>query len=181
MATRRLFIAVYPPADIAGTLLDRAAALGLPGARPVQHGHVHLTVLFIGDTDDRDLPRVQESLERSVAGLSPFPLVLTGLRSFPHDGPPRLVAASGDASPTLLEVHARLVTRLARPGRRVREAFIPHLTLARYGPSGGPTIHQPWPAPHPAFDVPALALVESTLRPDRAHHRPLATVPFPGR
>ncbi|GJQ29302.1 MAG: RNA 2',3'-cyclic phosphodiesterase [Phycisphaerae bacterium] len=182
MSTRRLFIALYPPPEVAERLLARAVARNVPGARWVQPDHVHLTVHFLGETDDRDLPRVSESVERAVAGLEPFTLSITGLISLPAHGSPRLIAARCDDNSTLTETHQRLVARLARPRRRSGGRYLPHLTLARFGPAGGPRHAAVWDeAMWIAFRVDHLTLVESTLRPDRAEHRPLARFPYLGR
>jgi 2'-5' RNA ligase len=171
----RLFVSIDPPAEIADELARRAALAGWAGARLTPADHIHLTAHFIGEVGVRELPRTLESVDRAAAGLGPFTLTLTGLATFPGEGPPRLVAAVADRPPQLLELHRRLVHRLAR---RPREAdrFEPHLTLARFTrpPEGSLTLPA-FPGPL-AFRVDHAAVKESVLRPGGAEHRPLRLV-----
>jgi len=130
----RLFVAIYPPADSARSLLTLLDTLTLPNYRATPVDQLHLTAHFIGDTPQRDLRDTLESVERSCAGLDAFALTPHELITIPlppDRSPPRLVAATTDAPPTLLELHRRLVTRLSRVRER-RGHFHPHFTLCRF-------------------------------------------------
>ncbi|MGD9690938.1 MAG: RNA 2',3'-cyclic phosphodiesterase [Phycisphaerales bacterium] len=136
----RLFVAVYPPLASAEALLELAAGVCAPVHRAVAPRDVHLTLLFIGDTPQRETRSLIESVERAAAGISPFRLTPRELATLPCDRPPRLLAAMTDSPSPLLELQRRLARRLARSGAR-RESFNPHLTLvrfARHAPSPGP-------------------------------------------
>lgn len=172
MGVKRLFVAIYPSPQAAAWLAERAAALRVR-ARAVPPDQIHMTALFLGDTDDRQLPEVIESIRRSAAGIDPFSLTVLRLITLPQRGPARLIAAETDAPPGLVEIVRRLVTRLARPNQKESSRpYLPHLTLARFGGSGGPRLEVEVPqADRPTFGVSHLALMESHLRPDRAEHR----------
>lgn len=130
----RLFVAAYPPVERSGALIRAAGASGVlgPGDRPVRAEQVHLTLVFLGSVRGREVRNVGESIARSVSGVEPFTLRPGRLMLLPERGHPRVLAVATDAPAGLLEVQRRLATRLARPkGERSREAFLPHLTLAR--------------------------------------------------
>jgi 2'-5' RNA ligase len=175
----RLFVALYPPEDTRRHMLRALAKLQPPPDarhRAVPLEQVHMTLQFIGDTPERDLPEVLESVQRSVAGLSRFTLTPFRLITFPDRGTPRLIALETDAPPALLEAQRRLAQRLARSPRiRAGDRFRPHLTLGRFTASAHP---RPVDAPVPleSFPVEQIYLVRSILKPNGAEHRPIEGV-----
>jgi 2'-5' RNA ligase len=176
-ATLRLFVAIYPAPEVTLALLRALSALPLGAARILPADQVHLTLQFIGDTPASDLEEVSESLRRSAAGVAPFTLTATRLLTLPERGPARLVAAEADRPAGLLEVHRRLVSRLARRVKPERRDYLPHITLARFRhPVPGARLEQPLPpAGGPwSFPVTRLALMKSDLRPEGAVHREIA-------
>ncbi|MBL9031065.1 MAG: RNA 2',3'-cyclic phosphodiesterase [Phycisphaerae bacterium] len=173
----RLFVAIYPPLETRRAMVRAIKDLDPPPdprhrVTPVEQ--VHMTAHFIGDTDPRQLDEVIESVRRSTSGLSPFSLRPTRLRTLPERGRPRLIALETDAPPRLMEVHRRLVHRLARPGRG-RDHFLPHVTLCRFNPSANPTAGE-WPVSIPGWEVGEIVLVRSVLRREGADHATVETV-----
>lgn len=73
----RLFIAIYPPKEIARELLEWLGAFDLPPHRLTPIDQVHLTLQFIGDVTPGRLKETIESVERSAAGLDAFEMQLT--------------------------------------------------------------------------------------------------------
>jgi 2'-5' RNA ligase len=174
----RLFVAAYPPLEVARALLDQLAAMSLRDIRLSPPEQVHLTLQFIGETDTRELSEVRESVERAVAGLAPATVEVTGLISLPERGRARLVAAELEAHPTLLELHRRLAQRLARSAReRSADRFLPHMTLGRFPAGSSSRAEAPVPRPL-RFEVGEAVLVQSILRPEGAEHRSVATFPL---
>lgn len=186
----RLFVALYPPPESIAHWFDRLAALDHPtldSLAPTPPAQVHLTLQFIGPASERELPDIQESIERSASGIGAFDLTPTAIATFPpqarNASQVRLIAVICNAPPPLLELHRRLAKRLARNTReRPGDRFTPHLTLARCKPPHPP---QPQRPPHPQpepFSVPLelrpihvseLRLMNSILRPEGAEHRTL--------
>jgi 2'-5' RNA ligase len=175
-ANLRLFVAIYPPPALAAAMLEALAGLQLPPHRPTLAEQVHLTLQFIGDTPSRELEQTLESVRRAAGGLSAFALAPARLIHLPQRGPARLVAAQTDAPATLLELHRRLVARLARPGSvrgRKDERFRPHLTLCRFrSPTRGVALDQALTLP--PFPVARIALMRSTLSAEHATHHEVA-------
>lgn len=173
MSVLRLFVAIYPTAEAARDLLRALGRLDLPPVatyRATRPEQVHMTVQFIGDTEERELAEVEESVSRSAAGLEPFMLTPARLVTLPERGPPRLVVAVTDAPPGLLELQRRLASRLARtPRPKTGDRFLPHMTLCRFtGAAKAPRVAEPLQAA--PFEVREVVLMRSVLRPAGAEH-----------
>ena len=168
----RLFVAVYPPPETVEALVAGLDALNLSATGRVPAHQVHLTLQFIGDTPERDLAGIQESVERAAAGVPTFDVRPLRLMTLPEGPRPRLVAAQTDAPAPLREVQRRLALRLARNAReRSRERFLPHLTLQRFKAARSnvdvPLDVSPFPVRH-------VCLMRSLLRPSGAEHLEVA-------
>lgn len=175
-ANLRLFVAIYPPPELATAMLETLRTRQLPAYRATPLDQLHMTVQFIGDTPTADLDATIESVQRAVAGLKGFHLQPSHLIVLPERGPARLIAVETDSHPTLMEIHRRLVTRLARHVRdRNAQRFRPHLTLCRFrSPSRGVKIEREISLP--AFDVDRVRLMRSTLDSKGAiHHEVIAS------
>ena len=174
----RLFVAVYPPADVTRALLDELAGLELPDHRLVPPRQVHMTLHFIGDTPPQELEATIETVRRSTGGLLIFSLAPRRLITLPPRRRARLVAAEAEGPAALLELQRRLVRRLARAARRnPGDRFRPHLTLCRFkAPAAIAAIDQPIAvAP---FPVRQIELMRSTLTAQGAQHEAVASFPL---
>ncbi len=166
----RLFVAVYPPVEAAGMMLELLRGMDLPEHRLVPPEQVHMTLQFIGDTDERQLGDVTESVERAAAGVDAFELRPRELMCLPESGDARLVAVATDAPAGLMEIQRRLAAKLARNPRDT-QGFLPHMTLCRF--RNGARV---WRVERRAlvvepFAVRQIRLMESVLRPGGAEHR----------
>ena len=177
----RLFVAVYPPPEVATTLAALLDQLGLPAHRATPPAQMHMTLQFIGETDPRQVNGVLESVRRSASGIEPFELSCNGLIALPERGPMRLVAATTNAPAQLLEIVRRLALRLARSSRKnSADHFRPHLTLCRFSVTP-PRMELPQlPPPAMRFPVTELHLMRSVLLPEGARHDKVAGFPLEG-
>jgi 2'-5' RNA ligase len=171
----RLFVGIYPPAEVGRALIDRLRDLDLAPQRTTPVAQVHLTAHFIGDVRASELDDAMESVERSCAGLGAFHLMPERLITLPERGHPRLVACETDAPPALLELRGRLVRRFVQSARvRPNDRFRPHLTLCRFRPDArAERIDEP--VSMSAFAVERVMLVRSVLRPEGAVHEAIGT------
>ncbi len=124
----RLFVAVdFPP-----SVNDRLIGLcnGVPGAKWVSAGQLHLTLRFIGEVDNGTFADIAEALSEVAA--APFAMRLEGVGHFPPRGAPRVLwAGVGDGAP-LARLHHKIEAQLRRLGLPPdRRKFAPHVTLAR--------------------------------------------------
>ncbi len=170
----RLFVAIYPPPEVVAELLAAIDRLSLGAQGRVPSAQVHLTLQFIGDTPERELADVRESIERSASGVPTFGLRPVRLTTLPAGPRPRLIAAETDSPAPLLELHRRLALRLAR-NPRDRDRFLPHLTLHRFKAPSAPV---DLPLETPAFAVSHILLMRSILRPEGAHHAEVSRFPL---
>jgi RNA 2',3'-cyclic 3'-phosphodiesterase len=177
----RLFVAAYPPEDSARAMLQTLASLEPsidPRHRVTPQDQVHVTLLFIGAVQARELPSIIESVQRSAAGIGPFSLRPLRLVTFPERGAVRLVAMETDTPPGLLELQRRLAQRLARkPRLRADDGFRPHLTLARFsGEARAGRIDAT--VDLSPFSIAEIILMHSKLLPAGARHEPVERVPL---
>ena len=177
MQPNRLFIAAYPPLEVAQSLLDAARPTLPANAKPVAAEQVHLTMLFIGSVRRVEMNELLESVDRAASGRGTCRLTLRTLGVLPETGEPRLLAALGEADGNLLEVQKRLAARLARLRPKAeRDRFLPHLTLARFAPASSLL---PETAIEPiAWTIRELRLMDSHLRPSGAVHTLVHTSPL---
>jgi len=165
--TLRLFVAAYPPRPVAERLLAAARDLLPAEVRLTEAHQVHLTLVFLGEHDERELPDIRESIARSVAGFGPLVLRPVELVMLPERGDPRLIAANTSLPRPMAEVQHRLAQRLALDRSR-KSGFLPHLTLARF--PGKPIKRLTAPLTDEEFAIPEIRLMRSRLGQDGALH-----------
>lgn len=174
----RLFIAAYPPPEIAAALVDAARGLGLSSLKPSSPDEVHITLLFIGDTDERQLDDAAESMHRAASGARAMRVSIERLIGLPERGDCRLIAAQAAAPPALLELQRRLAQRLVRTRPKRERDFLPHLTLGRFPGSGVRLRERAWPVAKLAFQVADIRLMASVLNSSGAVHREMGRATF---
>jgi len=137
----RLFVAVELP-DL---LRERLAALitrlsrEITGPKWARAEGIHLTLRFLGEVGEPDLPRLRTAL--SAIADNPahgFEVSVRGLGLFPDKGRPRVLWIGlhepGDALKILQARVEASVREAGLPGiKREDRSFRPHLTLARFG------------------------------------------------
>lgn len=155
--TRRLFFALWPPETIAAQLFETASQLaGGCGGRVMRRESLHLTLHFLGDVAESELPWICRAAATVRAGEFAFELDTLGY--WRHN---RIVWAgcSEPVSP-LAELAVALIVALRDGGQpEGRSTFTPHLTLLRK--AAQPSILE-MPRPLP-WAVREFALVESVL------------------
>ncbi len=169
----RLFVAIDLPDPVKDQLL--ALKTPIPTARWVKREQMHLTLFFIGETQQL------AAIKAALAGIqaAPFQLTLLGIGRFPSQQrrPPRVLWVGVGAQPALPALQQQVTTALLAVGCQADDRpFSPHITLARLKTT------QPLPAmdaflkQHPQWTIPAIhvnafVLFSSTLTPQGAHYR----------
>lgn len=93
---------------------------------------MHVTLKFLGDTDDGRAPELGAAVHRAAAGTRPQPLVLEGFGAFPDAERPRVLWLGITAEPALELLQDGLEREFATLGFTVEgRPFRPHLTLGR--------------------------------------------------
>lgn len=170
MPAKRLFIALTPPEPVRDTLAPEADPLpGVAWTRPEQ---LHVTLRFLGDIAEEQIPALIERL-RSVQ-VAPFILPVETVGTFPPGRPARVLwIGVGSGHPRLFQLRQRLDDTLLAFGLPLDvRSFHPHITLARTTDTAAKSIahwlhmHREFTAP--PFRVEAFDLYSSTLQPDGA-------------
>jgi RNA 2',3'-cyclic 3'-phosphodiesterase len=136
MGMIRAFIAL----DLAAESLQRLEEVNrqlkqrLPGAavRWVAVKNIHLTLKFLGDVSEANLPVVYEIIRKEAEKQASFEIHIGGLGVFPSVSRPRVIWVGVQAPPELAAVQHIVDVETARIGYASEErAFSPHLTLGR--------------------------------------------------
>lgn len=141
MSRVRTFIAVEVDRAMGSrlTALQQALARSGDDVKWVEPDSLHLTLLFLGDVDERELPAVCRAVAAVCARRPPFLLALQGVGCFPTLRRPRVVwAGVGTGSAELIALHDALEPPLLDLGcyRREERQYTPHLTLGRVKADG---------------------------------------------
>lgn len=136
MSRVRTFIAIDPGDDIRDHLLSvqRKLAREVPDVKWVEEANLHLTLLFLGEVRDRDLPGICRAVDQVAARTPPFSLEVAGIGCFPNPRRPRVVwAGIGAGTAELVALHDALEQPLFDIGcyRREERQYSPHVTLGR--------------------------------------------------
>src|SRR6516164_3373917 len=91
MKRTRTFIALDPGKAILDRVVALQETLGKSGAdvKWVEPENLHLTLLFLGEVDQRDLTPVCRAVSDSAAGLAAFPISVEHAGAFPNVRRPR--------------------------------------------------------------------------------------------
>lgn len=135
MRQMRLFIAVNFPDEIKRALGSFIKTLSkVPSdLKWVGEENLHLTVQFLGNVSEEQVPAVSTALQNSMAGIAPFKLILEGVGAFPSVERPRVlwVGISGETT-SLFLLHRQVQREMGLLGfEPEKRKFSPHLTLAR--------------------------------------------------
>lgn len=129
----RLFIALWPPPDLAAAFCARCAS-GSAGTRAETPQRVHLTLHFLGYVARSRLPGLRAAL---CVPFGPFELRLNHCTRWPQGV---VVLEPDTVPPALALLHAELARVIGALGLRAEErTFRPHVTLLRRHPG-------PWSA-----------------------------------
>ena len=184
----RLFLALDGPGAVrsACAQMQRRLRADCRGWRWIDPQAIHLTLRFLGETDDDQDRRGRSAWREAAAGFGPLRLRLGGVGRFPARGPARVlwlgVRARDPAVERALHDLARRLEQaavaLGYPAERRR--FRPHLTLARARRGERP--NEPPQVPGSEAEVETsfteLVLFQSELRPEGARYTVLERFPF---
>jgi len=128
----RAFISVDVGDRIDWHALRRELAEVDRGVRPVRSEQLHLTLRFLGDTDEHRVDGLKELMARAVDGVEPFRLAFEGVGAFPNARRARVVWIGLVGAEPLVEVARRLEEGVVEMGWKAEgRPFRPHATVAR--------------------------------------------------
>ncbi len=136
MARLRTFIGV----DLGPQVRHRVVALqeklaeAAAAVKWVEPENLHVTMLFLGEVEDREIPDVCRCVADSCRAVSSFTLSVEGAGCFPHPRRPRVLwVGVHQGAQELVALHDALEPPLLALGcyRREERHYTPHVTLGR--------------------------------------------------
>ncbi len=128
MVTARLFIAADIPEEIRCAIADFRLQPDAAKIRWVDIRNMHLTLRFLGDTEEGRLDGICNAL-RNVE-FSPFRCSVSGFGVFPDMHRPRVIWAGIIPKDDVISLHKKIDDALEGLGFH-KERFTPHVTMGR--------------------------------------------------
>jgi 2'-5' RNA ligase len=104
------------------------------GVKWVESENLHVTLLFLGEVDDRELHSVCKEVKAAAATEPPFTLRVSGVGAFPTPRRPKILwTGITDGAEALQRLYSVLGERMLELGcyRTEERGYTPHLTLGR--------------------------------------------------
>ncbi|MAE65400.1 MAG: RNA 2',3'-cyclic phosphodiesterase [Phycisphaeraceae bacterium] len=177
----RAFIAVsIDPAEMMRPLHRALGRLG-QSVRAVPLENLHLTLRFLGDTDDEMTPRIREVIETALVDARPFAVSLTGVGAFPTPRRPNVVWVGVEHDDRFDPIVRRLDEALEPLGWPLpSKPWQAHVTVARVKRRPPDELAQIMKAHREhefgMLQVEAVHLVRSTLSREGATYERVVTV-----
>jgi len=136
MARLRTFIGIDPGKAIRDRLVALQDTLARAGVEVkwVEPENLHVTLLFLGEVNDVDVPAVCQAVADGVKDHAAFSMAIETTGCFPNPRRPRILwAGVGQGTKEVCAVHDAIERRLLELGcyRREERKFTPHITLGR--------------------------------------------------
>jgi 2'-5' RNA ligase len=136
MARVRTFLGIDVGAKIRNRLvaLQEDLALDLPQVKWVEPDNLHVTLLFLGEVDQREVLDICRAAQKAVVDMPAFTMSVEGTGCFPNARRPHVVwVGVGKGVQEVCAVHDAIEKPLVNLGcyRREARAFTPHVTLGR--------------------------------------------------
>ena len=133
--TLRCFIAISLPRELKAEILgiqDRLKSAGADVSWTRQEG-MHLTLKFLGEIEEKGIPKIERALDMAVDGVTTFVLSVSGMGIFPDLRSPRVVwIGLKEEGNNLIKLHKGVEEELKKIGFPSEERrFTPHITLGR--------------------------------------------------
>ena len=176
----RTFISIDMP--VTDTVKDAIGALrSVRNIRPVSVKQIHITLSFLGDTDENRIPQLEKRLKDVFQGFGAYDITVKGVGTFPNDRNPRVVWMGIDDNERLMLAadNVRSVLddmNLNYDGKR----FSPHITIGRVN---GKTdvrdfLNTYRDSIFSKFNCKEIRIMGSELTPKGAIHTVLARIPL---
>lgn len=143
MSVIRSFIAVDLPEEMHDALTKTSDQLqemldGLP-IRWVPIENIHLSLKFLGDVSEKNIPMLKEILQAEAFSHTTFEISVGGFGVFPNVIRPRVIWVGVEAPDELINLQRRIDVETARLGYAPDQRdFTPHLTFGRVSRNASP-------------------------------------------
>jgi 2'-5' RNA ligase len=132
MAIFRGFIAVEITATPEIISLENSLANTRADIKLVEPENIHITLKFLGDTDEQHMDAIEQIIRESVRGITPFPITLQGTGVFPNQHYMKVAWIGITNADNLVKISQSLDEKLTALGfKKENRRFSPHLTIGR--------------------------------------------------
>jgi 2'-5' RNA ligase len=182
----RVFIALELPHELSEGILGLARHLRESGIRAswCRRGTIHLTLKFLGDTEESELEGIIAAVAAAARGIAPFSFSLDRLGAFPSPRNARVIWVGVEPVQQLFDLQREVeegLSTIGIPGDKRR--FRPHITIGRVrgrAPESTAETLASLSAPEGTADVAEVRVMKSTLHPKGAIHEVIDAIPLGG-
>ncbi len=177
----RLFLAVPIPDETRTSLgMVQEQIVDIFGNRGrTRMESMHLTLKFLGETEEERVPAIEAAVGAAVSGLLPFRLVPDLLTFFGQPDRPRIIAIELTPVDRINNLAHGVSLACEKIGfHRDPRPFTPHITIFRPRKPG--RVNRRKLSGIPGIPVREVNLYQSRLLPDGARYRKLASFPLKG-
>jgi 2'-5' RNA ligase len=184
----RCFLAIELPEAVRQGLAQLQDRLGpqVGGVAWTRSEQIHLTLKFLGEVPDADVPKAIEAATAVAGRYGPFELTVAGAGCFPPSGQARVLWVAIQPPPELLACQQECEQAFESLGiPPENRSFHPHLTLGRVkdfhaGRSARAAIEQVADFEAGRFTARQLVFFQSVLQRTGPIHTALARLPLAG-
>ena len=184
----RCFIAIEIPENIKKSVADIIDNLKKSGSdiKWVSDENIHITLQFLGETEEALIPDIKGALYKILAPYSSFYIKIAGVGCFPSGKRPRVIWVGMEESQALINLYKDISSELVKFGYKKEErGFTPHVTIGRVKSNRNMgellrRLEEFKVADFPDFEVQNIKLMKSELKPTGAKHYSLAEIPIGG-
>lgn len=161
----RLFIAVPIPENIKKEIINNTK---LPDNFRLTHSqNLHITILFLGETDETNIPEIIIELEKSIKSHHSFDLEISKYDQFPFSGYPKIIFLTGEnGKEKIFNLANEIRNKLKKIGFKDDKNFKYHITIARQRFKTNEKIILPYLNNSKVFKVNEIILYRSDLKPE---------------
>jgi 2'-5' RNA ligase len=132
MSTFRGFIAIDITATPQMITFEKEIVKTGADVKLVEPENIHITVKFLGDTNENHIDAIEQSMKEAVSEIKPFPISLKGTGVFPNQNYIKVIWIGIKDEGNIQNIARAIDTTLAPLGfKKETRGFSPHLTIGR--------------------------------------------------
>jgi 2'-5' RNA ligase len=182
----RCFIAIEIPEAIRKAVTAVTDSLKNTGAdvKWVSDENIHITLQFLGETEESLIPKIKDTLDKILAPYSPFYIKMSHIGCFPDGRHPRVIWVGIEECRTLINLHNDITNAMAEFGYpKEDKEFTAHGTIGRVKSQKNSLglrrrLDEIKTAEFSGFEVNSITLMKSELKSSGAKYYSLAEIPF---